>query len=78
MRLLIYNKNQSLENNIKRIDKTYEVLIEGNSKRSKDHFFGRTTHNCVVVFKKENFKIGDYVNVKIIDCTAGTLKGKII
>jgi tRNA-2-methylthio-N6-dimethylallyladenosine synthase len=71
-------QKQSLENNMKRIDKTYEVLIEGNSKRSKDHFFGRTTHNCVVVFKKENFKIGDYVNVKIIDCTAGTLKGKII
>ena len=71
-------QKQSLENNMKRIDKTYEVLIEGNSKRSKDHFFGRTTHNCVVVFKKENYKIGDYVNVKIIDCTAGTLKGKII
>ena len=71
-------QKQSLENNMKRIDKTYEVLIEGNSKRSKDYFFGRTTHNCVVVFKKENYKIGDYVNVKIIDCTAGTLKGKII
>ena len=71
-------QKQSLENNMKRIDKTYEVLIEGNSKRSKDHFFGRTTHNCVVVFKKENYKIGNYVNVKIIDCTAGTLKGKII
>ena len=71
-------QKQSLENNMKRIDKTFEVLIEGNSKRSKDHFFGRTTHNCVVVFKKENYKIGDYVNVKIIDCTAGTLKGKII
>ena len=71
-------QKQSLENNMKRIDKTYEVLIEGNSKRSKDHFFGRTTHNCVVVFKKENYKVGDYVYVKIIDCTAGTLKGKII
>ena len=71
-------QKQSLENNMKRIDKNFEVLIEGNSKRSKDHFFGRTTHNCVVVFKKKNYKIGDYVNVKIIDCTAGTLKGKII
>ena len=71
-------QSQSLKNNRKRINKIFEVLIEGNSKRSKEHFYGRTTHNCVVVFKKENYKIGDYVNVKINDCTAGTLKGKII
>ena len=71
-------QSQSLKNNRKRINKIFEVLIEGNSKRSKEHFYGRTTHNCVVVFKKENYKIGNYVNVKINDCTAGTLKGKII
>ena len=69
---------QSLENNKKRLNKTYEVLIEGYSKRSKNHYSGRTTHNCVVVFEKGKQKIGDYVNVKIYDCTAGTLKGKII
>jgi len=71
-------QKQSLENNKLRIGKTFEVLIEGYSKRSKQHFYGRTTHNTVVVFKKENCKIGDYVNVKISDCTAGTLKGQII
>ena len=69
---------QSLANNKNRLNKTYEVLIEGYSKRSKNHYYGRTTHNCVVVFEKEKQKIGDYVNVKIYDCTAGTLKGKII
>jgi tRNA-2-methylthio-N6-dimethylallyladenosine synthase len=69
---------QSLANNKNRLNKVYEVLIEGYSKRSKNHFYGRTTHNCVVVFEKEKQKIGDYVNVKIYDCTAGTLKGKII
>jgi tRNA-2-methylthio-N6-dimethylallyladenosine synthase len=69
---------QSLENNKKRLNKTYEVLIEGYSKRSKNHYSGRTTHNCVVVFEKGKQKIGNYVNVKIYDCTAGTLKGKII
>ena len=69
---------QSLENNKKRLNKTYEVLIESYSKRSKNHYSGRTTHNCVVVFEKGKQKIGDYVNVKIYDCTAGTLKGKII
>tara|TARA_Y100001935_G_C17026686_1_gene370448 strand:- start:71 stop:643 length:573 start_codon:yes stop_codon:yes gene_type:complete len=71
-------QKQSLENNKLRIGKTFEVLIEGYSKRSKQHFYGRTTHNTVVVFKKENCKIGDYVNVKISDCTAGTLKGQIV
>ena len=64
--------------NKKRIGKTYEVLIEGLSKKSDLYFYGRTTHNCVAVFKKNNYKIGDYVNVKISDCTTGTLKGEII
>jgi len=71
-------QSQSLYNNKKRIGKTYEVLIEGLSKKSDLYFYGRTTHNCVAVFKKNNYKIGDYVNVKISDCTTGTLKGKII
>ena len=71
-------QKQSLENNKKRLNNTYEVLIEGLSKRSKNHYYGRTTHNCVVVFEKSNHKVGDYVNVIINDCTAGTLKGKII
>ena len=70
-------QKQSLENNKNRINKTYEVLIEGVSKKSDLHYYGRTTHNCVVVFEKNNYKIGDYVNVKINDCSAGTLKGKI-
>ena len=69
---------QSLENNKKRIGKKYQVLIEGISKKSDLYYFGRTTHNCVVVFEKHNYQIGDYVNVKIHDCTSGTLKGKII
>ena len=71
-------QSQSLYNNKKRIGKTYEVLIEGLSKKSDLYFYGRTTHNCVAVFKKNNYKIGDYVNVKISDCTTGTLKGNII
>ena len=39
-------------------------------------FNGRTTHNATVVFKKNNYNIGEYVIVKIIDCTSATLKGK--
>ena len=67
----------SLINMKKRIGDTYEVLIEGISKKSENYFYGRTTHNATVVFEKENASIGEYVLVKILDCTSATLKGKI-
>ena len=57
---------------------TFEVLIEGYSKKSDQHFYGRTTHNSAVIFEKGNHKLGDYVMVKIDDCTSATLKGKVI
>ncbi len=56
---------------------TYRVLVEGTSKKSADEYFGRTTHNAVVVFPKENAKQGTYVNVHVDDCTPVTLRGKI-
>tara|TARA_R110002072_G_scaffold111614_6_gene239773 strand:- start:1251 stop:2699 length:1449 start_codon:yes stop_codon:yes gene_type:complete len=62
----------------KDIGKTYEVLVEGTSKKSKDELYGRNTHNSVVVFPKENYKPGDYVMVKVLDCTSATLKGEAI
>jgi len=61
-----------------KVGKIFEVLIEGDSKKSKHHFYGRTTYNSTVIFKKENFQVGDYVMVKIEDCTSATLKGKVI
>ena len=68
----------SLINMQNKIGKTLKVLIEGISKKSNDEFYGRTTHNATVVFKKNNYNIGEYVLVKIIDCTSATLKGKIV
>ena len=61
-----------------KIGQTLEVLIEGVSKKSDQHFFGRTTYNSTVVFEKKEKKIGDYVMVKIENCTSATLQGKII
>ncbi len=60
------------------LGKTVEVLIEGKSKRSDDHLFGRTTQNKVVVFPAMGFASGDYVNVKITNFTSATLIGEII
>ena len=70
--------NHSLLRNKQKVGNSYEVLIEGTSKRSKDYFYGRTTHNSTVVFPKGNFKKGEIVMVNIENCTAATLLGKVI
>jgi tRNA-2-methylthio-N6-dimethylallyladenosine synthase len=57
------------------IGQTVEVLVEKVSKKSQDEFSGRNSQSITVVFPKENYKIGDFVNVKIESCTSGTLKG---
>ena len=55
-----------------------EVLIERTSKKSDAHWSGRTPQNLVTVFPKENYKIGDLVNVQVNDCTTATLIGEAI
>ncbi|GAA3950806.1 tRNA (N6-isopentenyl adenosine(37)-C2)-methylthiotransferase MiaB [Chitinophaga oryziterrae] len=69
------HRGHSLLSMQKDVGKTFKVLIEGTSKRSEDHLFGRTDHNKVVIFPKEDHKKGEYVWVKVEDCTAGTLLG---
>ena len=56
-------------------EQTVCVLIERESKKSKEQWSGRTSQNTVVVFPKENYKPGDFVDVKINDCTSATLIG---
>lgn len=68
----------SLISNKKDIGKTMEVLIEGFSKRSNEHQFGRSPQNKVVVFPKTNLEKGNYVQVKIKECSAATLKGDVV
>jgi len=62
------------------IGKVFRVLIEGDSKRSADHWSGRNSQNKVVVFPKEHYELtkGDYVNVKIGEATSATLIGTIV
>jgi tRNA-2-methylthio-N6-dimethylallyladenosine synthase len=61
--------------NEQKIGKTLEVLIEKTSKKSTDQWSGRAQQNTVVVFPKEQFKVGDFVSVKIESCTSATLIG---
>jgi tRNA-2-methylthio-N6-dimethylallyladenosine synthase len=60
------------------IGQAVEVLVEKVSKKSTEEFSGRNSQSITVVFPKENYKIGDFVNVKITSCTSGTLKGEAI
>jgi len=67
-----------LERTQRFLGQTVEVLIEKDSKRSDKHWSGRNSQNTVVVFPKENYKPGDFVMVKINDCTAATLIGEAV
>mgnify|MGYP002783738326 CR=1 FL=1 len=74
---IIKKQNEhSLLSNLRDVGKVHQVLIEGESKRSSDFWQGRNTANKVVVFPKETFKKGDYVNVLVESCTGGTLIGR--
>ncbi|MBQ6070682.1 MAG: tRNA (N6-isopentenyl adenosine(37)-C2)-methylthiotransferase MiaB [Bacteroidales bacterium] len=63
----------SLISNKRDIGKTFQVLVEGASKRSTDQLYGRNSQNKVIIFPKGDHKIGEYINVNVKDCTAATL-----
>ncbi len=66
----------SLERNREAIGKVFEVLVEGNSKKSDEFFCGRTDSNKMVVFPKiDGVVVGDYIKVRIDRATSGTLFG---
>ena len=60
------------------LGKVEEVLIEGVSKKNPNEWKGRNTQNTVIVFRKEHYKLGDFVMVKVKDCTSATLRGTAI
>ncbi|QSE96735.1 tRNA (N6-isopentenyl adenosine(37)-C2)-methylthiotransferase MiaB [Fulvivirga lutea] len=70
-------KETSFERNKRDIGKVHKVLIEGRSKKSAEQLQGRNTANKVVIFDNEGQQKGQYVNVLVEDCSAGTLFGKI-
>ena len=60
------------------LGKIEEVLIEGTSKKNPNEWKGRNTQNTVIVFEKGNYKLGDFVNVKVEKCTSATLRGHAV
>jgi tRNA-2-methylthio-N6-dimethylallyladenosine synthase len=67
----------SHESNLHDIGKTFEVLVEGFSKRSREQFFGRTSQNKVVIFPREGRHIGELIKVKISSASSATLFGEV-
>jgi len=76
---IIALQNQiSLENNQQEIGRTYEVLIEGTSRRSKEQLFGRNSQNKVIVFDRHDLQPGQYASVRVTGCTSATLMGEVV
>ena len=71
-------REHSLQRNQQDVDKVFKVLIEGISKRSGDQLMGRNSANKVVVFPKGSFQPGQYVQVRVNNCTAATLIGEVV
>jgi len=76
--IIALQNNLSQISNKKDIGKTFEVLVEGVSKKSDSDHNGRNSQNKMIVFPKKESKIGDYVQVKITSASSATLKGEII
>ena len=75
-RMIDVQNELSLESNRRDIGKTFEVLVEGFSKRSREPLFGRTQQNKVVVFPRGTHHVGDFVKVKVYDASSATLLGE--
>lgn len=68
----------SNESNQRDIGKTFDVLVEGFSKRSKEQLFGRTSQNKVVIFPRDGRHIGEFIKVKILSASSATLIGEVV
>ena len=68
----------SEESNKRDIGKEFEILVECTSKRREEQLSGRTSQNKMVVFDRHNFKVGDYVKVRITGCSSATLFGEVV
>lgn len=76
--ILALQRKHSMEGNKTDIGKVFEVLVEAHSKRSKEQVFGRNSQNKAIILKSEKYKPGDYVQVRITNCTSGTLIGEAL
>lgn len=75
--IIALQNDLSLESNQADIGKTFDVLVEGFSKRSKDQLFGRSSQNKVIIFPRKNRRIGETIKVKVLSASSATLIGEV-
>ncbi|MBT1711816.1 tRNA (N6-isopentenyl adenosine(37)-C2)-methylthiotransferase MiaB [Fulvivirgaceae bacterium PWU5] len=76
--IIVKQRAHSLQRNLRDVGKVHKVLIEGFSKKSEDFLHGRNTANKVIVFPREQYQKGQYVQVLVDECTGGTLIGRAV
>ena len=74
-RMIALQNELSLASNRRDIGKTFEVLVEGVSKRSREQFVGRNQQNKTLVFPRGDYRVGDIVRVTVKDASSATLIG---
>ena len=77
-RMIALQNELSKESNLRDVGKTFEILVEGYSKRSKSDMFGRTQQNKVIVFAAGNAKVGEYRMAHVTSASSATLLGKLV
>ncbi len=77
-RMIALQNELSRESNARDIGKTFDVLVEGVSKRSKEQFVGRNQQNKTLVFPRGNYRVGDTVRVRVVDSSSATLIGELV
>lgn len=77
-RMIALQNELSLASNRRDIGKTFDVLIEGVSKRSKEQFVGRNQQNKTLVFPRGNYRIGEIARVKVLEVSSATLIGELV
>ena len=76
-RMIALQNELSKESNLRDVGKTFEILVEGYSKRSKNDMFGRTQQNKVIVFPAGNAKVGEYRMAHVTSASSATLLGEL-
>jgi len=76
--IIALQREHCQESTQQHVGKVQEILIEGPSKKSDAHWMGRNSQNIVAVFPKENYKVGDFVMVRMDSCTSATLIGEAV
>lgn len=76
--IITLQRQLSEASNKKDIGKTFEILVEGVSKKSDQQLFGRTEQNKVAVFPRQEAQVGELIQVRITDASSATLIGEIV